>query len=178
MNMYEIEKLISDFSEELHRYPHSAKIEERMKELEKLINYAFQNISFLELALCRTKINVPGSGKSNKTYKNETLAQVGDAVLDLSIVEFYFSKGCLKKEIDDQRQKQAKNERLFNFANSKGLRQFCYHKTHFYGEAPGNRQVSANKHDATVEAIIGAIYFDGGLDKAKEWCMEYVLAKE
>lgn len=116
------------------------------------------------------------SGKHNATYKNNTLAQIGDSVLDLIITEYGFSQGKGKQDIYAKRQRDATNKRLFSIVKSKDLTQFCYHKNYFYKDAPEEDRVSTGKHDSILEAIIGAIYLDGGLDKAREWTLNHVLS--
>ena len=170
-----IQQQMDSFLEEVKIYPCYPKIEEKMTEAIKRIDYPFKDISFLMLAFCRVKIEIQESGKNNATYRNDTLAQIGDAVLDLILTEQSISQGKGKKEIDDRRQTMAKNEHLFSISKSKDLKQFCYHKKYFYGDAPQEDRVSAGNHDSIVEAIIGAIYFDGGLDQAREWVLKTVL---
>ena len=71
-----------------------------MRDAQKEIDYEFNKICFLMLAFCRTKIDIANAGKNNKTYMNDTLAQVGDAILDTIISERYFAEGKSKKDIE------------------------------------------------------------------------------
>lgn len=171
-----ISNYLNSFEQEIRSYLHYFKIVERMRDAQKKIDYKFKNISFLMLAFCRTKIDISNAGKNNKTYMNDTLAQVGDAILDTIISERYFAEGKSKKDIDDIRQRLAKNGNLFSITSQKSLISFCYHERYFHDEAPKEDQVSAGKHDAILEAIIGAIYLDGGIDKARQWIYENIMA--
>ena len=170
-----IKSQMSSFLKEIETYPCYSKIEAQMEKAKNQIGYPFENMSFLKLAFCREKLENEKAGSNNKTYKNDTLAQIGDSVLDLVIAECGFSEGKGKKDIDDERQSNANNKLLSNIVTSKDLRQFCYHKNHFYNDAPKDGQVSSGNHDSIVEAIIGAIYLDGGFDKARKWIIENVL---
>ena len=163
------------FLDEVQNYPHFQEIQKRIAEAQNHIGYTFNNISFLMLAFCRRKIDIEGAGKKNKTYMNDTLAQVGDAILDLILVESYFKKGKNKKEIDDARKNCGNNSNLFNFTIANGFVQFCYNDKYFHGEAPLEEQVAAGNHDSIVEAIIGAIYLDAGIDAAREWISKNIL---
>ena len=165
----DIQQQLSSFLEEIKKYPCYLEIKDKMEEAKKEIGYDFKDISYLMLAFCRVKIEVEKAGKNNATYKNDTLAQLGDVILDFVIIERGFSKGYSKQQIDDQRKGVGKNERLYDFVKSKKLQRFCYHQKHFYGDARKEDQVSSGHHDSIVEAIIGAIYLDGGLDKTREW---------
>lgn len=41
--------------------------------------------------------------------------------------------------------------------------------------SPKENGVSIKGYDSVVEAIIGAIYLDGGFDKVKLWVEEHIL---
>ena len=176
--IHSIKKQLVSFSEEVKTYPCYSEIKKHMTEAKKQIDHPFQNDIILMLAFCRVKLEIEGAGENNATYKNDSLAQIGDAVLDLIIVERGFGKGKTKREIDHERQLQATNKQLHSITESKGLSQFCYHENYFYNDAPQHDRVSAGTHDAIVEAIIGAIYLDGGLDKAREWILKNVLSSQ
>jgi ribonuclease-3 len=171
-----INNRISSFEESIKDYPHYSKIMKEMENAQKKIGYEFKNIFFLMLAFCRIKEKTDADGKNNRTYKNDTLAQVGDAILDTIISERYFAEQKTKKEIDDLRQCLGKNENLFSITTEKNLISFCYNEQYFYEEAPEECKVAAGNHDATLEAIIGAIYLDGGMDKARIWIYENIIA--
>ena len=170
-----INNRLGSFEQEIRSYPHYSKIVERMICVQKKIDYKFKNISFLRLAFCRTKINIDIAGKNNRTYMNDTLAQIGDAILDTIISERYFAEGKNKKDIDDIRQHLGKNDNLFSITSQKSLISFCYHERYFYDEAPKEDQESAGSHDSIVEAVIGAIYLDGGIAKARQWIYENIM---
>ena len=172
MGSFKIEDAINnhlDFLEqEISSYPHYPKIMEQMSNAQKKIGYEFNNIRFLMLAFCRT-INRYGN------YMNDTLAQVGDAILDAIISERCFAEGKNKKETDDIRQQLGQNGNLYSITTQKSLFSFGYHEQCFHDEAPGNNQVAASKHDSFIEAIIGAIYLDGGMDEARKWIYENIM---
>ena len=119
---------ISCFLREIEGYDCFSQIEPKMREAQEKIGYTFNDISFLKLAFCRIKINADTKAGA---YKNDTLAQIGDAVLDLILVEYGFSCGKTKKEIDDLRKKEGENKKLSDIAQEK-FRKYCYHKSHFY----------------------------------------------
>ena len=170
-----ISNYLNSFEQKIKSYPHYSDIVERMRDAQKEIDYEFNKICFLTLAFCRTKIDIANAGKNNKTYMNDTLAQVGDAILDTIISERYFAEGKSKKDIDDIRQRLAKNDNLFSILTKKSLISFCYHESRFHDDAPLELQVAAGSHDSIVEAIIGAIYLDGEIAKAREWIYENIM---
>jgi ribonuclease-3 len=171
-----INNYLNSFEQKIKSYPHYSDIVERMRDAQKKIDYEFNNICFLMLAFCRTKIGIANAGKNNTTYMNDTLAQIGDAILDTIISERYFAEGKNKKDIDDIRQNLGGNDNLFSILTKKSLISFCYHESHFHDNAPSELKVAAGKHDSIMEAIIGAIYLDGGIAKARQWIYENIMA--
>ena len=165
-----INRRIDCFLQVVCAYPHYAEIERRMQAAQGRIGYEFQRPALCMLAFCRAKADKTGNG-----YKNETLAQIGDALLDTVISERFFAEGNSKQEIDNRRQGLGDNQYLFSITIKKSFRSFCYHERFFHDEAPQEDQVSAGSHDSLVEAIIGAIYLDGGIDKARQWIYENVI---
>ena len=170
-----ISNYLNSFEQKIRSYPHYPDIVERMRDAQEKIHHEFNKICFLTLAFCRTKIDIANAGKNNKTYMNDTLAQVGDAILDTIISERYFAEGKSKKDIDDIRQRLAKNDNLFSITSQKSLISFCYHERFFHDEALEEYQVAAGSHDSIAEAIIGAIYLDGGIAKARQWIYENIM---
>lgn len=57
------------------------RIEREMRQLELLIHYHFNQISWLAKAMRCVKIEVDGEGKNHDEYTNEGLATVGDTML-------------------------------------------------------------------------------------------------
>ena len=167
---------LDSFEQEIKSYPHYSEIEKRIREAQKEIGYKFNNIHFLMLAFCRSKTTLDNVGKNNKTYMNDTLAQIGDAILNVIICEWCFAKGKNKKETDDIRQRVADNNHLSSITKENALTSFCYHERHFYDEAPNEYKVASGVHDSVIEAIIGAIYLDGGIGKARQWIYENIIS--
>lgn len=166
-----IKEQIASFEKEVSNYSHFSEIKKRMESVQEKIGCRFQNLSFLMLAFCRTK-----NPDEKNDYKNESLAQIGDFVLTLMLAEFYFSQGKGKKEIQSKREEISRNTNLYKFSERYGLMDFCYHEFCFYNSnCLDHEKVSVNQHDSIVEAIIGAIYLDSGLDKAREWIHERLL---
>ena len=52
--------------------------------------------------------------------------------------------------------------------------EFAYNDKYFYGESPEEDKVSNKKHNSYVEAIIGAIYKDKGIEYTKEWVIDFL----
>ena len=171
----DIEERVRSLMSEIKGYSRYLEIEHRITNAQSKIGYRFEEPSLLMLAFCRTKIPPDKNG-----YMNETLAQIGDFVLTLVIGEIGFLRGESKKEIQSRRERLSKNDRLYKYAKENDFLVFCYNEEYFWSDdnMPRHKRVSANKHDSVVEAIIGAIYLDGGLDRAREWILNNYLKND
>ena len=130
------------------------------------IGYEFRDPSLLTLALTH-----PSLGKS---ASNQRLEFLGDAVLGLVVTELLYEKYPAEQEGELARRLAAliRGETLAKVASDIGLGEFLQLSA---SEAhTGGRTAPSNLEDA-LEAIIGAIYLDGGLEAAKQfilpqWC--------
>lgn len=145
---------------------------EKLRDLEKKIGYTFQNPSLLRRAM--THSSYTNEKHMEKYCCNERLEFLGDAVLELVSSEYLFldlpkvSEGELTKT----RASMVCEPALAFCAKEIGLGQFL-----FLGrgeEATGGRQRDSITSDA-MEALIGAIYLDGGFTNAKEFVHRFIL---
>lgn len=152
-------------------------IEENMFFLEEKIKYKFNDISLLAQAMKSVKIKELNVGKNHKEYSNERLAIVGDAVLKAVISDvLYCKKIATKGEITNKKKKLENNKILHVISISEGIINYAYNNLHFYDpNLPKHERVVCKKHDPYIEAIVGAIYYDGGFNSAKKWIVDYLL---
>ncbi len=153
-------------------------LEDKMHELEKIINYRFNDINLLCEAMNATKIKIKGAGKNNDTYINEGIALVGDTILKLVLADKIFTEETkIKGEITKSKEKLENNKNLFKISNNLKIIYYLHNEIHFYGEpnASQNELVHLDEgHDASIEAIIAAIYYDSSFDNAKHWILSFL----
>ncbi len=144
-------------------------LEDKMHELEKIINYRFNDINLLCEAMNATKI-------SENDYANEGLALVGDTILKFVLADKIFTEETkIKGEITKSKEKLEKNGVLYEIFVKENWRRFAYNNDNFYDKAPGNNKVSCKKeHNPYIEAIIAAIYYDSSFDNAKHWILYFL----
>lgn len=144
-----------------------------MTELEKKIGYEFKDKDLLRLALTHSSYsNEKGSHKNN-----ERLEFLGDSVLGFITAEYLFRE--LKQTPEGQLTKVRANavceKTLAKFAAQISLGDFLYLGK---GEAlTGGRERPSVLSDA-FEAVIAAIYLDGGIDEAKKFVLRFVSTTE
>lgn len=130
-----------------------------LNELEKKLNYSFNNKNLLKEALTHKS--------AKKSYNNERLEFLGDAVLDLVVGEFLFFKFQNDAEGDLSKLRAALvNEKSFaKIALYLNLGKFLFMS--MAEENNGGRSKPSILSDA-LEAIVGAIFLESGFIRAKE----------
>ncbi len=141
--------------------------------LEERIGYRFQNIALLKQAI--THSSFTNEQKINKLKDYERLEFLGDAVLELVSSEFLFCEyeGKREGELTKMRASMVCEPSLAFCARDLELGEFL-----LLGkgeENTGGRKRDSITSDA-MEAVIGAIYLDGGMEKAKEFIYRFILS--
>lgn len=145
----------------------------RLKDLEERIGYRFQNMALLKQAL--THSSFTNEQKINKARNYERLEFLGDAVLELVSSEFLYRThpDVPEGELTKQRASMVCEPSLAFCAKDLELGQFM-----LLGkgeEATGGRSRESITSDA-MEAVIGAIYLDGGMKPAKDFIDRFILS--
>ena len=151
------------------------KMVNNVDELETLINYRFNNKDFLFLSLTHASYANENNIKKNNT--NQRLEFLGDAVLELVSSDFLYSlyTDFNEGELTKTRAKLVCEENLAEIARSLKLYKYLLIGK---GENENNLMNNNSTMCDTVESIIGAIYKDGGLTKAKEFIDKFILTDE
>ena len=144
-----------------------------MRELQKTIGYSFRELSLLETALTHTSY-------ANEVYKDglrsyERLEFLGDSILGFTAADYLIASfpELHEGELTKLRAELVCEASLAETA--KKLRLGEYLRLGKGEEAGGGRQRVSIIADV-VEAVIAAIYLDGGLAAAKRFIYDYVLA--
>jgi ribonuclease-3 len=159
-----------------------ARIIKKMQELASCLKISFNDIKWLEMAMNSTPLpKLPGDGKHKEPdCKNTALATVGDAILKAILSDYFFSSICeaRKGEITKNKEKLENNSVLYKVMERLDLKQYTYNDYAFFTDPQEDHQkVGDSKHNQYIEAIVAAIYYDQGFDKAKEWVLDYLRPK-
>jgi ribonuclease III len=133
---------------------------------EQSIGIEFNNKDLLRQAFIhRSYLN---ENKNTKLEHNERLEFLGDAVLELVITDYLYNKYPDKPEGDLTAYRSAlvNSNTLSGVAEKLGVNSFMMLSK---GEAKDTGRARQFILANAFEAIIGAIYIDGGYDKAKEF---------
>ena len=141
-----------------------------MEKLEERIGYTFKDPSLLRNAL--THSSYANESRDRTIRSNERLEFLGDSVLGLITSDYIFAlyRDIPEGELTKLRAALVCEQALHEQAEAIGLSEYLY-----LGrgeEAGGGRQRTSILADAT-EALIGAIYLDGGMDNAKKFVLSF-----
>ena len=141
--------------------------------LEKRIGYEFKNKDLLKQAL--THSSFTNEQKINKAKNYERLEFLGDAVLELISSEFLFKvhPDVPEGELTKMRASMVCEPSLAFCAKDLELGKFL--RLGKGEEGTGGRDRDSITSDA-MEAVIGAIYLDGGMKPAKEYINRFILS--
>ena len=143
-----------------------------LKELEERISYEFKNKNLFTQAL--THSSYANEHRLDHSRCNERLEFLGDAVLELISSDFLYKKYSQipEGELTKKRASLVCEPSLAYCARDFGLPQYL-----LLGKGEdmtGGRNRDSIVSDAT-EALLGAIYLDGGFASAKEFVLKFIL---
>jgi ribonuclease III, bacterial len=143
-----------------------------VKELEEKIGYEFQELKLLKQAMTHSSFS--NENKLERLVNNERLEFLGDAVLEVISSEFLFEKypQMLEGDLTKLRASIVCEPTLATCARTISLGKFL-----FLGK--GEHNTGGRNRDSIIsdalEAVIGAIYLDGGFASAKEFILKFIL---
>lgn len=139
-----------------------------LKELEEIIQYSFKDKSLLELALTHSSV-LPRDCK-DKTKSNERLEFIGDGFLDAIIGSYLYEAfpNYVEGQLTKTRSAIVCESSLARVGRANHLNRFI--KLGKSEENAHGRQKDSIIADAT-EAVIGAIYMDGGFEEVKKFVL-------
>lgn len=151
------------------------KVMKELSELERIVGLQFENKSLIKQAVVhRSYLN---EHPDFETSHNERLEFLGDAVLEIVVTEKLFHQFPETPEGDltNWRASLVNAKMLASVAQELGVEKFLYLSK---GEAKdknskARQYILAN----SIEAIIGALYLEGGIEPAKAFIETNILSK-
>jgi ribonuclease-3 len=133
--------------------------------LEFLLGYSFDNATLLQQALIHSSF---GFEQVQTGRNNETFEFLGDAVLDLAVSDILFKTypGVTEGELTKMRAGLVKESALDEMARAVRLGDFIMLGK---GEESSRGREKASILASAFEAVIGAIYLDGGYENARHF---------
>ncbi len=140
--------------------------------LEKSLNYSFKEETLLTEAL--THKSFVNENRSSGLKDNERLEFLGDAVLDLVVSNLLFSHfpDMSEGDLSKRRASLVREETLAELAVTLDLGHYI---TLGKGESKTGGQEKPSLLADALEAIIAAVYLDGGMEKAQTFVSNLFL---
>lgn len=142
-----------------------------LKKLQETLNYSFSDVDLLNTALTHTSYV---KGENRSFGHNERLEFLGDAVLELIVSEYLFKNnpGMNEGLMTRIRSRAVYENALFDAAMGFGLGNYLLLS---HGEEhTGGREKPSILSDA-LEAVIGAMFLDGGIDPVKDFVLSFAV---
>ena len=140
-----------------------------LKVLQDAVGYTFRDTALLNTALTHTSYV---KGENRSAAHNERLEFLGDAVLELIVSEYIFLNNPSMNEgmMTRVRARAVYENALFDAASELGLGDYLLLS---HGEEhTGGRRKPSILSDA-LEAVIGAMYLDGGIEPVKRFILGF-----
>lgn len=147
-------------------------METELNRLEKIIGYQFRDKGLLVHAMSHS--SYANERQMDKLMSNERLEFLGDAVLELVSSEFLF---CNNRNLPEGKLTKLRASMVCEPSLAFSARAFGMERFILLGkgeELTGGRSRDSIVSDA-LEALIGAIYLDGGYKCAQDFILKFVL---
>lgn len=145
-----------------------------MTTLEEKLGYTFQSPELLENALTHSSCANESRGK---LQSNERLEFLGDSILGMVVADHLYRNhpDLPEGELTRTRSALVCEESLVEVAQALGLGEYL--KLGKGEEAGGGRERPSIIADA-VEAVLAAVYLDGGIGSARKLIQKFILDRE
>lgn len=138
-------------------------------ELERLVGHTFKNIQLIENAVTHTSY---ANEARNSVLHNERLEFLGDSVLSIVVSEYLFTfKNMPEGELTRTRASLVCESALYEFARQINLGN---HLRLGHGEKKAGGANRPSILSDAFEAVIAALYLDGGLDAARNFILPFI----
>lgn len=144
---------------------------DKLKLIEELLSFKIKNKEYFLKAITHRSIL---ESRPELKKSNERLEFLGDAVLGLVVAEFLFEKFSHEGEgqLTKYRSHLVKKETLAEIADAMDLKSILiFDKRYIRSYHEGIKTITAD----ALEALIGAIYLDSGINHAKEFIHKWII---
>lgn len=145
-----------------------------MESLEAKLGYTFRDRALLENALTHSSF---ANENRDTLGSNERLEFLGDSILGMVTADYLYKKhpGLPEGDLTRTRAALVCEESLVEVADRLDLGAYLRLGR---GEATGGGRTRPSIRADAVEAVLAAVYLDGGLDEARKIIQTFILDKE
>ena len=139
------------------------------EDLQQVLHYTFKNPALLRIALTHTSF---ANESKVPTTHNERLEFLGDSVLSVVVADHLFHQSKRPEgELSRMRASLVSEEALFQFAEEIQLGEYLRLG---HGEELGGGRTRPSVVSDAFEAVIAALYLDGGFEVARNFIMSFI----
>ena len=139
------------------------------EDLQQVLHYTFKNPALLRIALTHTSF---ANESKVPTTHNERLEFLGDSVLSVVVADHLFHQSNRPEgELSRMRASLVSEEALFQFAEEIQLGEYLRLG---HGEELGGGRTRPSVVSDAFEAVIAALYLDGGFEVARNFIMPFI----
>lgn len=147
----------------------TATVPRKPEELQQALHYQFKNPALLRIALTHT--SYANESKVPATH-NERLEFLGDSVLSVVAADYLFHQSDRPEgELTRMRASLVSEDALFQFASEIELGEYLRLG---HGEELGGGRTRPSVVSDAFEAVIAALYLDGGLEAARRFILPFL----
>lgn len=147
-------------------------MKEKVEKLEQVIGYTFKDKLLVKRALTHTSF--ANEQKINKNGDYERLEFLGDAVLELLTSEYIYLNNS---KMGEGAMTKLRSMTVCEPSLAQSAKQIDLSEYILLGK--GENAMGGRKRDSIIsdvmEALIGALYLDGGMEAAKRFVHQYIL---
>ncbi|OGO83079.1 MAG: ribonuclease III [Clostridiales bacterium GWD2_32_19] len=154
----------------------TSRTDEKKDVLEEKIGYKFKDAKLLEKALMHRSYVNDARNNGASFESNERLEFLGDAVLEIIVSEYLYIKytGVPEGQLTKMRSNGVCELTLARLAKKINLGNYIYLAK---GENLGGGRNKPSILADAFEALVGAMYLDGGYNVVKKFVEEYIIEK-
>ena len=147
----------------------TATVPRKPEELQQVLHYQFKNPALLRIALTHTSY---ANESKVPTTHNERLEFLGDSVLSVVAADYLFHQSDRPEgELTRMRASLVSEDALFQFASEIELGEYLRLG---HGEELGGGRTRPSVVSDAFEAVIAALYLDGGLEAARRFILPFL----
>ena len=140
-----------------------------VKKIEKIIHYSFKNKEILKTAFTHSSY-----ANDNGVASNQRLEFLGDAILNFAVADSLYNNYDVEEgQMSKWRSKMVNSDNLSGIIETLKLDEFL-----LLGKSFSNQEKSKSIKEDLFESLVGAIYTDSSLEKAKRFIFRFINIKK
>ena len=140
-----------------------------IKKIEKIIHYGFKDKENLKTAFTHSSYANEHGVKSN-----QRLEYLGDSILNFAVAEYLYNNFDVEEgQMSKWRSKMVNSDNLANIIETLELDKYL-----LLGKSFGKQEPAKSIKEDLFESLVGAIFIDSSLEKAKRFIFRFINIKK